>query len=645
MFRTRLSLDRDQAVQNYNVAKAYSQLGLGDWAYSKAVTAVKQDPQNSSAYLFLAESYRATRQLVGAGTSSLLLYRLLSPANQNTFSQFNDYTPMYEMPYGRVIVEGGVGAWRERRPLQGHSLEAYGGVPGLALDVAGFYNDDRGFRKVNSDRQGWSVLGLAKWEPTVNTSIMAGYSYLDVEQGDTGELSDINYRNSPYLRQYSRWRNYEAGLVQRFSPQSTLLVYYTYAARDERANNFSFGAGNSPLTLSPVEIIPAIWYQTDSGLLNYTFRDYNQRLAPVEFHNLQIQKQLTLGDHTFMAGFDYFTGHLKYRSRDAIPLNYNSYDNLTSAWTFPLFPWLDNTFTNAYTAPLNVNESLSLERNYRPPNRNYTFYLLDYWRLHPKVLVELGIFKDLAKNARPGFADPIYNSSWNPRFGLNLFLTQEHTLRLAAQQSLNTHYLSAASLAPPDVAGFPWQINVDEGGQVRELGLAWEAQWTPKTFSVLRLQGQRLAAPLYEVDGDGNPVRSCWTWRRYVASFTAQRIIGKYWGFSLGGLAKKIDPSFSLGNDFAEYQGFTHLVFWHPSGFRAGVRGIGLRQDLSGGRGDNFFGLVDAALGYEFPGKLGVATLEVTNLLNRQFSYQREFVALDSIYPMRRIMFKLALWL
>ncbi len=66
VFRSRLMLDRDLAVRNTDLARAYSQLGLGDWAYSEALTAVKDDPLNPSAHLFLSSAYSGTRQRVGA---------------------------------------------------------------------------------------------------------------------------------------------------------------------------------------------------------------------------------------------------------------------------------------------------------------------------------------------------------------------------------------------------------------------------------------------------------------------------------------------------------------------------------------------------------------------------------------------------
>ena len=649
IYRSRLMLDRDRAVSNYNLALAYTELGLGEWAYSKAVTSVKNDPSNSSAQLFLANAFFATRQRIGAGGSALLLYRLLSPANQNTFSQFNDYTPMYEMPYMRALLQGGIGTWPHKQPIQAHSLDVYGGVPGLAFDVAGFYNEDQGFRNQNGDYRNFTFIGYGKWDPTVKNSLFANFSYLDIHKGDDTNLNDYGYLNAPYQRDYSHWRTYEAGYVHRFSPIATLLTYFNYSSHDERRNNNlsgSYGLGGlwGPYSVSPP--FPAGWYGYDQGTYNYDYRTWLNRQVPKEFYNFQAQQQLILGDHTFMAGFDYFSGHLKYR--------YQSWDSIT----LKDFVYGNNTFIYnnlgvyqgslqlwaPYTLPYNITFApIQTLNTYSPPDRSYSIYLLDYWRVRPNLLLELGLFKDYSKNSRLGFPDPIYNNSWNPRVGINYQVNSQHTLRLALQTHVNTHYLTSPSLAPPDVAGFPWQINVDEGGTVREAGFAWEAQWNRKTFSVLRLDAHRISIPLYEVDANLQAHRVQWMWKRYLASFTVNRIMGRYWGLSGGAVIKKIDPNFPGSQDFSDYSGFLQLVFWHPSGFRAYVRPVLIHQDLTD-RHDNLFGLLDAMVGYEFPGKTGLASLEISNIFDRHFYYQREFVTLDAFYPSRRILFKLALY-
>jgi len=75
------------------------------------VTAVNHDPTNSSAHLFLSKSFTKSESM--AAEQELLLFRVLSPANQNTFMNLveNDYTPMFEMPYNRITLQGGIGNW------------------------------------------------------------------------------------------------------------------------------------------------------------------------------------------------------------------------------------------------------------------------------------------------------------------------------------------------------------------------------------------------------------------------------------------------------------------------------------------------------------------------------------------------------
>jgi hypothetical protein len=652
-------LDQDRAVQNYNLAKSYNKLGLGDWAYSKAVTAVKKDPTNSSAQFFLGNAYYATRQRLGAGTSSLLLYRMLSPANQNTFSQGNDYTPMFEMPYWRVLAEGGIGTWDKRRgrALQNHSLDVYGGVPGLALDVAGFYNDDRGLRTLNSDSQNYSSINFAKWEPTVQDSLFGNFTYLDAERGDDTNLNDYNYLNNPSLRQYSHWRNYEAGYVHRFNPKANLLFYYNYASQNNSSRDYDFGSSSLPYTTNPVNSILGLGYDVFQGNLTYDYNSTTRRRTAREFHNFQLQQQLILGDHTLMGGFDYFAGHSRYRYRN----NFNllQKENVVNNW-FWIVPGF-GTFDLGSLGSVPINQWLFTETayNYRPPDRSYSFYLLDYWRLTPNLLVELGVFKDQSKNSRFGFPDPISNSLWSPRLGINYQVNSQHTLRLVLQRHLNTHYLSSPSLVPAEIASFPWQINVDEGALVREAGAAWEAQWNSKTFSVIRFDTHRIDNPVYEsfINSQGNiqSDKVYWGWKRYGASASLNHILTPYLGLSMGAVAKKIDPSVDYTKlfippsargsfrDFFETDVGLGLAFLHRTGWQGWVRNTMIHQNLEG-RADNFYWLVDLAIGKELDNKRGMVFLGVDNLFNRHFYYQKEFVTFDAFYPVRRISFKLALW-
>jgi len=603
IFRSRLMLDRDLAVRNFDLARAYIQLGLGDWATSKAVTAVKNDFSNSSAHRFLGAAYLFSPQRTSAATTEILLNQLLSPANQNTFSLGNDYTPMFEMPYFRVLAQGGIGAWRENQAVQEHGLEVYGGRPGLGFTVGGFYRDDRGFRARNSDDQAYIINNITKYEPTVKDSFTGYVSYLDREVGDNSFLSDYSYQNAPRLRRYEHWRTYQMGYVRRFNPNLLFLTYFNYQNNDTRFNNF-------PFTF------------TDLGGGFVARKDFTETLVPRENLNFQMQKQLVLGNHTFISGFDYFSGHLKFRQLNRFTIFFQDIPQFT----------------------------LLLRDDSKPPDRSTTFYLIDYWKLTPSLLLELGVFGDFAKNSRPGFARPVSNNLASPLLGVNYSINARHTLRLAVQRHLNVHD-NPPLLAPADVAGFPRQINTFPGSEVREAGVAWEAQWNPRTFSVARLNAQRISTPQFNQFVSNNQLmeQEIWqTWKRYVASLAVNRILSPSWGLAAGVAGKRFvpdpDPGLQLlSRDFSEVEWNLGLFFRYPQGWFGGAGTRLVYQHLKN-RSDNLFGLVDLRFGKEFANKRGQAVLEVTNLFNRHFSYQQEFIALERFYPVRRIMFKLALW-
>jgi hypothetical protein len=275
---------------------------------------------------------------------------------------------------------------------------------------------------------------------------------------------------------------------------------------------------------------------------------------------------------------------------------------------------------------------------------------LDYWRLHPKILIESGVFKDYTKNSRVGFAQPVSNSLWSFRVGLNYYASMEHTLRFLVQRNLNTHYFTSPSLVPPTVAGFPWLINIDEGGMTREIGAAWEAQWTKKTFSVLQFTADRIDNPVYQgsLDPSGNNIdlRSYWGWKRYVGALTVNHILNPSLGLSFGCLAKKIDPSIANipeYQDFSELDAGVTLSYLHRTGWQGFLRNTFIYQDVMG-RNNHSYWLADLGIGKELPHKHGLVSLEISNIFDRRFYYLREPVALDAFFPNRRILFKLALF-
>ncbi|MDI6854636.1 MAG: TonB-dependent receptor, partial [Deltaproteobacteria bacterium] len=602
MFRGRQSLDQDRAVRNTNLARSYQQLGLSEWAFSKAVTAVKHDPYNSSAHLFLQDSYDVggpfflnSGQLLVALETEGLLYRLLSPANQNTFSNLVlvgaenlgltlDYTPMYEMPYGRVIASGGIGAWDGRESIQSHQGWLYGGLPGAAFIGGARYFDDRGFGAVNDFFRQYSFVGGIKWSPTVKGTLTGSVQYADDRFGDLSNRANFSAPVNPSLHTAMRTNLYEFGYHHRFNPQAGFLAYFTHRKKTFHENSM-----------------------LDIGIPNSLTQALDQ-----EWDNFQFQQHLTIGKHSFIAGFDYYSCNVSMRGKLSFPP------------PFDIF-----------------NDSV----DFRPPSRSYSFYLLDYWRLRPNLVAELGLFKDFSKD--PVFVAPntVYQSLWSPRFGVNYqfnLASTRHTLRLALERHLTTHFINQPILVPSEIAGFPWAINANTGSEVRQAGAAWEAQWDPKTFTTLRLNALRISTPDFVTETDAISLK----WKRYQASLTLNRILVNSLGLSAGFSGKRFVPDLSFQpalHDYYEINGFLGLSYLNRRGFLAGIRTFLVQQFLEN-RADNPFALVNLRLGWEFPKKRGLALFEVENLFNRHFFYAIEPRRDIEFSPARRFLFRLAFY-
>lgn len=609
LFRSRLTLDRDLAVRNVDLARSYTLLGLGDWAYSKAVTAVKNDPLNPSAHLFMSSAYMATRQRTGASGTELLLFRLLSPANQNSFTLYNDYTPMFEMPYLRAQAIGTVGFWSNGNTQWSSSLDVYGGRPGVAAEVYGAYSDDVGMRRQNGYTRSLFGSGQVKWEPVVRDSILVSATLSDSDTGDNSNLNDWLHPNSTHYKQSFSNRAGELGFVHRFGPTATFIGYAAAAN-----NVWAFRNG----TYSLQQL-----YEDDSPLVETYWQN---RHTTRHFLSLQAQQQLVLGRHTLLFGGDYFSGELDYR--------YKSRDRYVY-WGY----LLADDYVN---------------RHYNPPDRTGSGYVMDYWKLAPGVVAELGLGYDVADTSRHGWPDSIHREALSPRVGLNWQLSASQTIRLAFQRYLNTHTFFQSVIAPSEVAGFPGRLNADDGSTVTELGGGWEVQWDDRTFTVARLSYHEVLNPQYDPFASYDRIFDV-TISRYMATLGLNRILTPSLGLSVFGVAKRLLPHESTArrypeSDFFEADGVLALNYLHASGLGCGISGTLVHQHYFDNRylnvkgehrTETLFGLLDAKISYEFPGKHGFVAVEGKNLTNTRFTYQREAVALDAFYPDRQIVFKL----
>lgn len=673
MFRARSLLDQDLAVRNYSLAKSYQQLGLNEWAFSKAVTAVNYHPHESSAHLFLRDVILGARAgseapfltgglLYSTATIEAALYRVLSRANQATFSNVplagtealgftTDYTPMFEMPYGRAVASGGIGTWEGKKLLQDHQGLVYGGAPGLAAAAYGRYLNSRGSNwpsavaepptytadSFSGTQHLYDAQAVAKWEPTVKGTLSGFFEYSDQKATAQG-----TYKASPQSpivdtinatfddNAVQRQQRYEAAYYHRFNPQSAFLVYYSRL-------QYPYHLVQTPTASSKIDL--------GFGPFGFPSFPISEQVTQSQTfdrasNNIQAQQHLRgsfLGQHSLIGGFDYLTGPgVSQRSNQTVT------DTIDTSALVP------------FGFPASITSVSQAQADFRPPQWNYSFYVLDYWRPHKDLVFELGLFKDFNKAVRPYFQENIYTSSWSPRFGANYQFGingTQHVLRGTLGRYLNTHLITQPLLVPAETASFPWAIDSGSGAEIRQAGAAWEAQWNAKTFTVLRLNALRLSTPTFFTDSVGIDQPVWQTWKRYQASLVLNRIIFSSLGLSAGVMGKRVIPDLSYEatdglQSFSEFNAFVGLAYLHPQGWLARIKPLLVQQygKIIGHQADNPFVIMNLTLGREFPNKRGFALFEMQNLFNRRPFYSLEPARDLEFSNQRRFLFRLGLY-
>jgi hypothetical protein len=354
-------------------------------------------------------------------------------------------------------------------------------------------------------------------------------------------------------------------------------------------------------------------------------------------NNIQAQQYFRasfLGQHSLIGGFDYLTG-------PAVRQRFTQ-TTLDIIAGFPMPPVVTQT-------------------DYRSPQWNYSFYLLDYWRLYKDLVVELGLFKDFNKTVTPYYQENIYQSRWSPRFGVNYQFGvdgTQHVLRAAVGRFLNTHWLTQPLLVPSETAGFPWTIDSYSGAEIRQAGGSWEAQWDAKTFTVLRLNALRVSTPTFVINDMGFEQPIWQTWKRYQASLVLNRILFDSLGLSAGVMGKRVIPDLSYEaqetdwpnftnlRGFSEFNAFLGLAYLHPQGWLARLQPLLVQQygNITGHKADNPFLILNLTLGRDFPDKRGFALFEIQNLFNRRPFYCLEPLRDLEFSNQRRYFFRLGLY-
>jgi Tfp pilus assembly protein PilF len=232
VFRSRLLLDQDQAVRGANLASMYRDAGMFDRSVQEASRAVNLDYANSSAHLFLANSYDALRdpKLINLRYetpwfSELLVANLLMPVNGANLSQ-----NISQQEYSKLFSTDGLGVFSSTEyTSQGDWIQSgsqYGVFGNSSYSLDAYYRTEVGQRP-NNDLEQLSLAARFKQQLTEKDSIFLQVGYFNAESGDVAQYFYQTNASTTFRAKETQEPNLLAGYHREWGPGSHTLFLFS----------------------------------------------------------------------------------------------------------------------------------------------------------------------------------------------------------------------------------------------------------------------------------------------------------------------------------------------------------------------------------------------------------------------------------
>lgn len=589
VYRSRLLLDEDLAVRSASLGRIYSDLGFQQLALVEGWKSVNTDPTNYSAHRFLSDMYSALPRHQIAQVSELLLSQLLQPINiapvqpqlaeSNLFilegagpsdPSLNEFNPLFLRNRLAIQASGVAGG----NHTVGDELVQSGVWGRFSYSLGQFYYETDGFRENNDQNQhilnAYTQVNLAP-----RTSIMGEVRYKDSSFGDLELLFDPN-AYQPNLEQNLTRRTYRMGFHHGFTPRSEVLVSVIGQNIDEDLND-------------RIEVGSVSINQQTDGYLAEGQHIYRRK-----------RFNITSGIGYYNATRDKGSSFLS-----SVPFLPNHY----------LLKNLDIDHTNIYA----------------------------YSQISPvdQLTVTAGASYD-------AFDDGLVDTDqFNPKFGLTWTPFSKTTLRAAVLRLLTRTLISDQTLEPSQVAGFNQFYDDNPGTDTWIYGGAIDQKFSGSLFGGGAFYKREMEVPYLKtfLDTPESRMQEA-SWDEYVGR------VYLYWTPHrwLSASIEYLYEDFDRGDELTGLEGFTDLTtqrlrlggsFFHPSGIYAKLHATYV--DQNGDFGDpevaptvsdsDQFWVVDTAVGYRLPRRLGFITLEAKNLLDETFQFQDTDPAHPTIAP------------
>jgi tetratricopeptide (TPR) repeat protein len=595
VYRSRQLLDEDRAARGTSLARIYSDLGFYQLGLEEATGSLSLDPGSAAAHRFLSDTYQGVRRREISRVSELLQAQMLQDVNINpvqpslsetnlnivnhggpTEAGFNEFTPLFE----RNDIQFNASGLAGNDDTFGGEGVVSGLYEGLSISAGAFHYETDGFRSNNDINHDIYEL-YAQYAVTPELNAQVEYRHRDTEFGDLEFAFDPD-EFSPHEENEFDQDLARVGVRYSPTPQSDVLLSYIYTHRDGGSKDFFTDFGSVFTQDTPID--------QDSNQIEaqYLFRsDRINVVAGAAYSNVDT----TEGVHFDVDGFPIVDDEQSFDIDD-----YRGYVYANVNWPDPV-TW---TFGLNYT---DYNEDRD------PPN--------DVSRLNPKV----GVQWDVTTNLR---------------------------LRAAYIETVKPALAANRTLEPTQVAGFNQFFDEANATKSRRYGVGADWQITPELAIGAEATWRDIDEPF--INGDGSDVvedEAHEQLHQFYVYWTPFDELAIRTGVSYDEFKKDSDSFAASVEDQDPLKVETisvpvALTYFHPSGFFAGAGFTFVDQDVDrlsqfSNQGHDSFFVVDLGVGYRFPNRIGIASLQVNNLLDEQMEYQddsfREFQEEPSVGP------------
>lgn len=569
VYRSKLSIDQDEAVRNINLASIYQDLGFAQAALNEATKSLNNNPSNHSAHQFLAGLYGNKPRHEIATVSELFQGRLLQPVSlnlvrpQSTETNLNlnssNHSNLGFNEYSSLFTQNGSHFYSNLSKGSNNTdtseLIVAGLLDNLSFSLGRYSYETDGFRdgaNVKHDVTNVSVQSKL----SDNLTLQAEYKDRHTTKGDDRQSLDPAFtaNQSRTLTDEST----QIGLRYQPANEHTILLSHIHSRR-----------------------MPTLAQQLSATLKTTT------NIEDVS-NDYQIQYQLNKQNFNLVAG----AGNTKIESSKNIKIILNNFITISNT---------DST----------------------PTDNQTTGYIYSYFNFNDTELT-LGVSNEDIQSERQDH----YLDKLNPKFGLIYNISDAFRIRLAAVETIKRILVSNQTLEPTQLAGFNQFYDDFNTSESSVKGIALDyintnklssgAEFIRRDVQLAKLSGSPSVFTPEELDE-----------KSY--SFYLNWLISNQYQLNIQYSQENfLYTTQKVRNSKLEEVPIT-LKYNHPSGFYSEIKYTKIKQKVefvSGSTstfGDANFGVADLAIGYRLSKNSGNLKLTVNNLQDRNFSYQDKY--------------------